>query len=243
MGLDRLRWGDPFTRAAADSRRYARRVCFGYHLPTDSFVRCVGSADHAAVAASITPRWEDRELAILRERLTGALAGQGGLVLIGGEAGIGKTALAEAICRESVEQGALVLVGRCYDLTEIPPYGPWAELSARYRPAVGMASPPAGLSGNSTARAESQTELFQQSSTSSPRSPLRARSSCCSTISTGRTMRAWTCCASSPARSRRRRCSWSARIAATSYPGMTRSIGRSPRSRGRRAPRSWRCNR
>ena len=35
----------------------------------------------------------DRELAILRERLAAALAGQGGLVLIGGEAGIGKTPL------------------------------------------------------------------------------------------------------------------------------------------------------
>ena len=60
-------------------------------------------------------------------------------MLIGGEAGIGKTALAEALCREAVDAGALILVGRCYDLAEIPPYGPWAELSARYRPAVGMA--------------------------------------------------------------------------------------------------------
>ena len=59
---------------------------------------------------------------------TAALAGHGSLVLIGGEAGIGKTALAEALCREAAEQGALVLVGRCYDLTETPPYGPWVEL-------------------------------------------------------------------------------------------------------------------
>ena len=65
---------------------------------------------------------------MLRDCLSAALAGQGGLVLIGGEAGIGKTALAEALCREATEQGALVLVGRCYDLTETPPYGPWVEL-------------------------------------------------------------------------------------------------------------------
>ncbi len=73
----------------------------------------------------------ERELVALHERLDAALAGQGSLVLIGGEAGIGKTALAEALCREAAERGALVLVGRCYDLSETPPYGPWAEALAR----------------------------------------------------------------------------------------------------------------
>src|SRR5262245_1655819 len=69
----------------------------------------------------------EREQAALREALDAALTGHGSLVLIGGEAGIGKTALAEALCQEAAEQGALVLVGRCYDLSETPPYGPWAE--------------------------------------------------------------------------------------------------------------------
>jgi DNA-binding CsgD family transcriptional regulator len=68
---------------------------------------------------------------VLRDRLAAAVAGHGSLVLIGGEAGIGKTALAEAICWEAAERGALVLVGRCYDLTETPPYGPWVELFER----------------------------------------------------------------------------------------------------------------
>jgi predicted ATPase len=77
----------------------------------------------------------DRELAVLRQQFSAAGTGRGSLVLIGGEAGIGKTALAETICREAAEQGTLVLVGRCYDLTETPPYGPWVELFARYRPA------------------------------------------------------------------------------------------------------------
>jgi DNA-binding CsgD family transcriptional regulator len=75
----------------------------------------------------------DRELGILRAQFQAAVDGRGSLVLIGGEAGIGKTALAEALCHEAAEYGALVLVGQCYDLTETPPYGPWVELFARYR--------------------------------------------------------------------------------------------------------------
>ena len=72
-----------------------------------------------------------REQAALRAALAAALAGRGGLVLIGGESGIGKTALAEVLCAEAIARGALVLVGHAYDLSETPPYGPWAEALAR----------------------------------------------------------------------------------------------------------------
>src|SRR5688572_19451391 len=72
----------------------------------------------------------ERELVALRAALDAALGGRGSLVLIGGEAGIGKTALAEALLAEAEAQGALVLVGRCYDLAETPPYGPWVEALA-----------------------------------------------------------------------------------------------------------------
>ena len=75
----------------------------------------------------------EREQAILRNHLAAALAGRGSLILIGGEAGIGKTTLAEALIHEASERGMLVLVGRCYDLTETPPYGPWLELFGRYQ--------------------------------------------------------------------------------------------------------------
>ena len=73
----------------------------------------------------------ERELIALREALDRALAGHGGLVLIGGAAGLGKTTLAEAICRDAAGRDALVLTGRCYDLSETPPYGQWAEALAR----------------------------------------------------------------------------------------------------------------
>src|SRR5688572_27099805 len=85
----------------------------------------------------------EREQAMLREALANALAGRGSLVLIGGEAGIGKTALAEAALAEAAAQDATVLVGRCYDLSETPPYGPWAEAFASGKhDADGLPTPP-----------------------------------------------------------------------------------------------------
>jgi len=59
--------------------------------------------DPAPTAAALVGR--DRELALLRDHLAAALAGRGTLVLIGGEAGIGKTALAEALLVEAAAQG------------------------------------------------------------------------------------------------------------------------------------------
>jgi predicted ATPase len=103
------------------------------------------------------------ELAALRAHLDAAIEGHGSLVLIGGEAGIGKTTLAEAVCQEATQRGVLVLVGRCYDLTETPPYGPWVELFGHYRTADGRPPLPAvfaqpGLLGPITSRAT----FFQQ---------------------------------------------------------------------------------
>jgi predicted ATPase len=92
----------------------------------------------------------ERELALLRQHLDSTLARHGSLVLIGGEAGIGKTSLAETLCREATEQGALVLTGRCYDLTETPPYGPWVDLFDSYSPDSGRPALPAPFSQRGT---------------------------------------------------------------------------------------------
>lgn len=73
-----------------------------------------------------------QERILLRERFTALIGGQGGLVLIGGEAGIGKTTLAEALGREATAQGALALTGRCYTFAETAPYGLWIELLRHY---------------------------------------------------------------------------------------------------------------
>src|SRR5262245_20101917 len=101
----------------------------------------------------------DRELALLHDRLTAARDGRGSLVLISGEAGIGKTALANALGREAADAGARVLVGHCYDRTETPPYGPWREIARRVDALPGAAGvPPLPRLDEAT----SQAALFAQ---------------------------------------------------------------------------------
>jgi DNA-binding CsgD family transcriptional regulator/tetratricopeptide (TPR) repeat protein len=73
-----------------------------------------------------------RERSLVQTQLTAALHGAGGLVILGGEAGIGKTSLANDACREATQHGALVLTGHCYDGTNTPPYGPWIELLEQF---------------------------------------------------------------------------------------------------------------
>src|SRR5262245_54525827 len=106
----------------------------------------------------------DREQAMLRDALAAALAGRGALVLIGGEAGIGKTALAEWLLAEASGRGALVLVGRCYDLSETPPYGPWLEVTGQHTAtAPSLPSLPAVVTDRAAlAAVTSQAALFDQ---------------------------------------------------------------------------------
>lgn len=98
-------------------------------------------------------------LAVLRASFDLAAAGRGQLVLIGGEAGIGKTAVAVAAADVAAAQGALVLWGRCSETEGVPAFWPWAQVvraaaEAGARPpeaigALGWAVPaePAGVPG------------------------------------------------------------------------------------------------
>jgi DNA-binding CsgD family transcriptional regulator len=69
---------------------------------------------------------------MLRGQLEEGLAGSGNIVVLSGEAGIGKSRLAGAICREAGDAGALVLTGYCYDSAVTPPYGPFVEILEQY---------------------------------------------------------------------------------------------------------------
>lgn len=75
---------------------------------------------------------QEREQRTLLDHLDRAMRQQGRVVLLGGEAGIGKTTLVENLAIDAEDRGVLVLWGHCYDLTTTPPYGPWLEIARRY---------------------------------------------------------------------------------------------------------------
>lgn len=75
-----------------------------------------------------------REQARLHGLLDQTLDGRGSLVLVSGEAGIGKTTLVRYLTQQAEERDAFVLSGGCYDLTTTPPYGPWSEIFDAYLP-------------------------------------------------------------------------------------------------------------
>jgi hypothetical protein len=70
------------------------------------------------------------ELRKLENALTQARTGRGGLVMLAGEPGIGKTRMIEEFTEVARAEEALVLWGRCYEGEWAPPFGPFAEALA-----------------------------------------------------------------------------------------------------------------
>lgn len=107
---------DHETQPAVDERRSPGKLAGGETTPADLVpVRLVGRG---------------REQTVLRDHLARARSGSGSLVLISGEAGIGKSALTGELAEAARTAGAIVAAGRCYDLIDTPPYGPWLEILA-----------------------------------------------------------------------------------------------------------------
>jgi class 3 adenylate cyclase/tetratricopeptide (TPR) repeat protein len=86
-------------------------------------------AEHPDGVAFVGRRSERAELVAALDR---ALGGQGRLVLIGGEAGIGKTRIAEELCAEARSREALVAWGRCREGAGAPAYWPWRQALRAY---------------------------------------------------------------------------------------------------------------
>lgn len=78
----------------------------------------------------------DREQEEFRRWMTEACAGNGGVVLLGGEAGVGKSTL----LRTSLLDGSplLTVVGHCQGESETPTYGPWLEAVTELRRALSL---------------------------------------------------------------------------------------------------------
>jgi predicted ATPase/DNA-binding CsgD family transcriptional regulator len=74
----------------------------------------------------------EAELAALAADLDGATGGQGGVVLLAGEPGIGKTRLAEELAAQATARGVLVLWGRCWEGEGAPAFWPWVQVVRGY---------------------------------------------------------------------------------------------------------------
>jgi tetratricopeptide (TPR) repeat protein len=83
----------------------------------------------------------EAELDRLDAALEDALAGQGRLVLVAGEPGIGKTRIAEQLAAHARAHAARTVWGRCFEGEGAPAYWPWTQLlraHAATRPAAAL---------------------------------------------------------------------------------------------------------
>ncbi len=77
----------------------------------------------------------DHPVGVLRAAIGRTAESHGGLVLVTGDAGIGKTTLVTAAAEEARTRGALVLTGSCWDSDSAPGYWPWVQVVRRLRAA------------------------------------------------------------------------------------------------------------
>jgi len=64
-------------------------------------------------------------MAQLKGAFDDAVSGQGRMVMLAGEPGIGKTRIAQELSSFAESQGAKVFWGWCYEDEGAPPYWPW----------------------------------------------------------------------------------------------------------------------
>src|SRR4051794_38709369 len=96
----------------------------------------------------------ERDLAEIAATLDQVEAGRGGVVLVAGEPGIGKTRLLEEAARQGDGRGFAVTWGRAWELGGAPVFWPWVEaLRGLARHVPDLPAPRLG--------ADAETERFQ----------------------------------------------------------------------------------
>jgi hypothetical protein len=88
----------------------------------------LAAVDDVSQARRLPLIGRDAERAELLRALDQALAGQGSLVMVGGEPGIGKTHLTTAILDEGRRRGCFSVTGHCYDGEGAASYMPFIEI-------------------------------------------------------------------------------------------------------------------
>ena len=83
---------------------------------------------------STAPCWvgRAREMAVLEAALAATCRGQGQLVFLEGEPGIGKTRMLQELTASAGNHDVHVLWGRCYEGEGAPPFWPWIQILRRY---------------------------------------------------------------------------------------------------------------
>ena len=88
--------------------------------------------EEAATAPTLVERTpfvgREAERGELRRCLDQLAGGRGGLVMIGGEPGVGKTRIAEELMAEASQRGITAFTGHCYEMEGAPPYIPFLEI-------------------------------------------------------------------------------------------------------------------
>lgn len=92
-----------------------------------------------------TIRGRDEELTLLRDRLRGLTAGRGGVVIVEGPPGIGKSRLLREFIAHADEAGVRALFGQAFEYQHTVPFAPLLIATLHSKPPVGDAAAVRGL--------------------------------------------------------------------------------------------------
>lgn len=132
----------------SDVRRDLRRLAVGLSVPTPTAAPVVVERSSGDGTGGLIGR--DAEHARLLQSLNLAASGRGSVLVLAGEAGIGKTRLAEEALAVARGRGWQTLVGRCYQQSGTPSLVPYIEMleeasrvvpASVFRLAVGPSAP------------------------------------------------------------------------------------------------------